>query len=242
MLFDLKGKRRRVVQATYLTLAVLMGGGLVLFGIGGEVQGGLFDAFSGGNDSGNGNPITERRLEEAEKRLQVAPNDQQALKDLTRARFQLAGDDVDPNTGVYKPEARGDLRGASQAWERYLATNPQPPDPSLARVMIQVYGFGLNQPDKAAQAAEIVAEDDPSSATYLALAQYASLAKQKRKAELAGKQAVELAPESQRKRVKQNVEALEAQIAAGAAGAAGGGTSAPTSPLAPGGAPAPGGG
>ena len=34
MLFDLKGKRRRVVQGVYLTLAVLMAGGLVFFGIG----------------------------------------------------------------------------------------------------------------------------------------------------------------------------------------------------------------
>jgi hypothetical protein len=55
MLFDLRGKRRRAVQATYLTLAVLMGGGLVLFGIGGS-GGNIFDAFDcgggGASDSG----------------------------------------------------------------------------------------------------------------------------------------------------------------------------------------------
>ena len=49
MLFDLRGRRRRAVQATYLTLAVLMGGGLVFFGIGGSVSGGLLDAFKSGN-------------------------------------------------------------------------------------------------------------------------------------------------------------------------------------------------
>jgi hypothetical protein len=37
MLFDLRGRRRRVVQVTYLMLALLLGGGLVLFGIGGSV-------------------------------------------------------------------------------------------------------------------------------------------------------------------------------------------------------------
>jgi len=243
MLFDLKGKRRRVVQATYLTLAVLMGGGLVLFGIGGDVQGGLFDAFSDRSDTGNSNPITERRLEDAEKRLRANPNDQQALVDLTRARFQLAGDDVDPDTGVYLPEARPDLEGAAAAWGRYLATNPKPPDPSLARVMTQVYGFGLSQPAKAAQAAEVVAEDDPSAATYLALAQYAYLAGQKRKADLAGKRAIALAPPKQRKRVKQNIEDLEAQVAAQSAGQGGaaGGASSPGG-LLPGGPPASGGG
>ena len=235
MLFDLKGKRRRVVQAIYLTLAVLMGGGLVLFGIGGEVQGGLFDALGGGKgDSGNANPISERRLASAERALKANPNDQPALAELTRARFQLAGDDVDPNTGVYLPEARRDLRGASSAWDRYLATDPKPPDASLARVMLQVYGFGLNQPAKAAQAAEIVAEADPTSATFLSLAQYASLGGQKRKAALAGKRAVALAPDSQRKRVKQNVDALEAASAQG--GAAGAGVQAPGgAPPAPGG-------
>jgi len=248
MLFDLQGKRRRVIQATYLTLAVLMGGGLVLFGIGGDVQGGLFDAFSDRSDTGEGNPISERRLETAEERLRTRPNDPAALAELTRARFQLAGADVDPNTGVYLPEARPDLQAAAGAWERYLATDPEPVDESLARVMIQVYAFGLNQPAKASQAAEIVAEADPSSPTFLSFAQYAALAGQQRKADLAGKRAVALAPPKQRKRVKDNVEALEAQVAAQQAGAGGGGApgaagaGAPGGALAPGAPPAPGGG
>ena len=47
MLFDLRGRgRRRTVQVIYLSLAILMGGGLVLFGIGSSSSGGLFDAFS----------------------------------------------------------------------------------------------------------------------------------------------------------------------------------------------------
>ena len=115
MLFDLKGRRRRVIQATYLTLAVLMGGGLVLFGIGGEVQGGLLDAFTGENSGNQGNPVVERRLKTAEARLKANPNDQQALEDVARSRFQLAGNDVDPNTGLYGKDARRDLEAAAQA-------------------------------------------------------------------------------------------------------------------------------
>ena len=59
MLFDLRGSgRRRVVKIVYVTLAILMGGGLVLFGIGGSgaLSGGLLDAItesSGGTDDGN---------------------------------------------------------------------------------------------------------------------------------------------------------------------------------------------
>ena len=52
MLFDLRGRRRRAVQGTYLVLAMLMGGGLVLFGVGGSVSGGLLDAFK--SDGGGG--------------------------------------------------------------------------------------------------------------------------------------------------------------------------------------------
>ena len=61
MLFDLRGRgRRRTVQVIYLSLAILMGGGLVLFGIGGATSGGLFDAFSGNSGGGNsGNAALE---------------------------------------------------------------------------------------------------------------------------------------------------------------------------------------
>ena len=59
MLFDLRGRRRRAVQATYLTLAVLMGGGLVLFGIGSDVSGGLLDVFKGGSGGSSGNSQLE---------------------------------------------------------------------------------------------------------------------------------------------------------------------------------------
>ena len=43
MLFDLRSRgRRRTVQAVYLGLALLMGGGLVLFGVGaGNGNGGI---------------------------------------------------------------------------------------------------------------------------------------------------------------------------------------------------------
>src|SRR5947209_223915 len=49
MLFDLRSRgRRRTVQAVYLGLAVLMGGGLILFGAGtGSGFRGLLNAFTG---------------------------------------------------------------------------------------------------------------------------------------------------------------------------------------------------
>ena len=114
MLFDLQGRRRRVVQATYLGLAILMGGGLVFFGIGGDVQGGLFDAI--GERGGNAGSITEKTVERAEKRLQANPSDAGALKELIRGHYQLATEDADPNTGAYCEEGRKELQKAAGAW------------------------------------------------------------------------------------------------------------------------------
>jgi hypothetical protein len=221
MLFDLGGRRRRVVQATYLLLAVLMGGGLVLFGIGGDVSGGLFDAFSERRSSSDGSALVEGRIERAEARLQANPKDEAALEELVRARYQLASQNADPDTGAFGRAARGELRAAGRAWERYLALEPEPPDPGLASLMVQAYGEGgLNQPESAVRAAEIVAEARPSAQAFLLLTRYAALAGQTRKADLAGRRAIELAPRDQRRLVREQVAQAKAPPAA-AQGAAG---------------------
>ena len=70
--------------------------------------------------------------------------------------------------------------------------------------MIQVYAPGaLNQAADGAEAAEIVAVADPNPQAYIQLTQYAALAGQDRKADLAGQKAIELAPKKdQRSRSK----------------------------------------
>lgn len=211
MLFDLQGKRRRLVQGTYLMLAVLLGGGLVFFGIGGDVSGGLFDAFSDQRSGGGGNSLIKERIDDAEKRLEKNPRDGEALKEIARAQYQVASQDANEVTGQFSEEGKKDLELAAAAWERYLALEPKEPDDSLAALMIQAYSeVGLNNPEKAAQAAEFVVETRPSAQAYLQLATYAGRAGQTRKADLAGKKAVELAPRGQKKAVEQAVEAAKA--------------------------------
>src|SRR5436190_2102799 len=144
MLFDLKGKRRRAVQGTYLMLAILMGAGLVLFGIGSSTNGGLGDLFSGGGGSNKGNSVVQKKIDAADKQLQVNPRNVVALGAVMRGHYQLATAKADPNTGVFSKDARGDLHPAADAWQRYLATNPPKPDLGLARVMVQAYS-GLAQ-------------------------------------------------------------------------------------------------
>jgi hypothetical protein len=223
MLFDLKGRRRRVVQGTYLMLAVLMGGGLVLFGIGGDVSGGLFDAFSERGGGGGGNSAIQERIDRAEQRVRANPRDEAALKDMIRSNYQLASSEADPNTGRVPNDAKDELRAASAAWERYLALEPKRVEASLAFLMLQAYGpNGLNQPAKGVTAAEVAAEQRPSSSAYVQLTLYASLAGQTRKADLAGQKAIDLAPADERSSVKQQVEQAKA---AGAQAKAQGGNS-----------------
>ena len=237
MLFDLKGKRRRAVQGTYLTLAILMGAGLVLFGIGSSVNGGLGDLFSGGGGSNQGDKVVNDRIETAEKQLKVNPRNTAALAAVIRGHYQLASANADPNTGAFASDARDDLQQAANAWQRYIATEPKKPDIGLARVMVQGYS-GLAQLTSgdqsggaqrywagASDATELIAGAQPNPANYVALVQYATLAGQTSKADLAGKKAVSLAPKSQRKTVQQQVTAAKA---AGASQAGGGGAAAPS--------------
>jgi len=212
MLFDLKGRRRRVVQATYLMLAVLMGGGLVFFGIGGDVSGGLFDAFSerSGNSSNADETFKERR-DQAQERLRINPRDQDALAALARANFQLASSQVPQGTPVFPEDARDELQAAGTAWERYLALKPDPVDPGLATLMLQAFGpAALNQPEKTVRVAEILARQRNTTQAYLILTQAAALAGQSRTADLAGQKAIDLAPRDQRRLVRDQVEQAKA--------------------------------
>ena len=204
MLFDLKGRRRHVVQVTYLLLAILMGGGLVFFGIGGNTSGGLFDAFS--DRSSSGSSLVRDRIEKSEKKLDANPQNKQALKDLVRDWYQLANEEV-TDQSTFTEEGQKRLAEADDAWTRYLAVEKKKPEASLAALMVQVYGpNALNQAADASTAAEIVAEAQPSAQAYLQLTQFAAQAGQKRKAELAGQKAIELAPKKQRSSVKAFVE------------------------------------
>ncbi|MEX1141842.1 MAG: hypothetical protein WD993_11100 [Thermoleophilaceae bacterium] len=212
MLFDLQGKRRRVVQATYLTLAVLMGGGLVLFGVGGEVSGGLLDAFNGGG-GGNGNQIVEDRVERNEERVQARPRAEAPRKELVRDYYALAVGQTEGT--VFSEDAQDELRRASTHWGSYLEIEDGKPDPSLARVALQIYDpAALNQPQQALRAARIVAEEGDDVSSYLLLVQYALQAGDKRTQKLAEQKAVELAPERQRAAVRKQVKRLAAAAVA----------------------------
>jgi tetratricopeptide (TPR) repeat protein len=222
MLFDLRGRgRRRTVQAIYLSLALLMGGGLVFFGIGGATNGGLFDAFGGGGgNSTAADSAFTKRVDSLEARLKANPADAPAWAALAKARFQLAGtgSNFDTTQQTYTDKGRAKLREASAAWQRYLALNPPKPDAAVANSMVLAYGQGgLAQYDKATQAMELVIDARPNvSALYAQLAVLAHGAKQERKSTLAEQKAVELAPQAKRKDLKTQIQVARSQLDQGA--------------------------
>lgn len=214
MLFDLRGRRRRVVQATYLLLAVLLGGGLVLFGIGGDVSGGLFDAFSErGGSGGSNNDAIEERVDRLEKRVAANPNNTAALQELVRDYYGLATTQQESGSTAFPDDAKDELRKAGSAWQRYVAAVEGDPSPATATFALRVYDpAALNRPKEAQEAAAIIAESENDSSSYLQLVGYASLAGDTRTADLATQKAVDLAPKDQKKTVEQQAEQLKKSV------------------------------
>jgi hypothetical protein len=232
MLFDLRGSgRRRVVKIVYLTLAFLMGGGLILFGIGGggALSGGLVDAITESNGGGDGSG----RFVDAERKAAAAaranPQDAALWAALARARFNLAstGDNVDTNTGEYSAAGKAQLQAASRAWEEHLRLAGDKPDSNVASLMVQAYS-ALNEPDKAATAQEVIALDRGSAGAYSTLALLAYQAGQLRKGDLARDKALKLTEPDMREALKGQLDGVRAQAALQAGQSAAAPTPTPT--------------
>ncbi|HWG07831.1 MAG TPA: hypothetical protein VN672_02370 [Solirubrobacteraceae bacterium] len=213
MLFDLRGgHRRRAVKVVYIGLALLIGGGLILFGVGaGTGGGGLLNAAT--ENEGSGGTSFKSQIEKYEKQTKRQPSNVAAWEKLTAAQLHEAGGEgyVNPQTGAPTDKGRELFAQASRSWERYLALNPPKPSLELAKLMLRVYGAeGLNQPAAAVQVLQLVVAAEPKNASYYAaLAEYAYKAKNTRVGDLAMAKAVALAPPTERDRVKKELESVK---------------------------------
>jgi tetratricopeptide (TPR) repeat protein len=219
MLFDLRGRgRRRTVQAIYLSLAILMGGGLVLFGVGGATSGGLLDAFKAESGQTNVSDVFKKRVDAAERAVKLRPADPKAWGDLTRLRYLEAssGNGVDQNQGVFTDTGKANLRQAEVAWDKYVTLTNDNPSDQVATLMVQAFSAaGLNKPDKAVSAMEdVIAKRQPTGPLYVQLAALAYDAGQTRKADLAAKKALSLTPKDSREQIKAQLDAARTQAAA----------------------------
>jgi hypothetical protein len=219
MLFDLRGRgRKNTVRVIYVLLAFLMGGGLVLFGIGGATSGGLVDAITGaGSSGGTGEKRFEARETAALKKLDADPKDQAASIELIRARVSLAGvgDRYDANTDTYTAAGKAQLRKAVEAWNQYQAQNPPQNDDQARVASLMVRAFAsLEDLSGATGAQEVVAEIRDTAGAYSQLAILAYQAGQTRKGDLASKKALAETDKDLRQQLKAQLDQAKSQGAA----------------------------
>jgi tetratricopeptide (TPR) repeat protein len=210
MLFDLKGKRKRLVQVVYLGLAILFGGGLVLFGVGGNVSGGLIDAFKG-TGSANSSAFNDL-VERAERRAAANPREPEVWLDVLRAQFNLASspEGSDAETGQLTDRGQQAIIEVAQAWERYLRLKPKKVDPSAASFAALAYG-ALQDYDKAVDTQALSVKSRPSANAYFQLADFAYRAGQVGTGDRAAKEAVRRTPSDQRNTVRSLIKDTKKQ-------------------------------
>jgi hypothetical protein len=212
MLFDLRSRgRRRTVQAIYLGLAVLMGGGLVLFGVGaGNGLGGILNAFTGNGSGSAQTQVINQAEKDALKQTKLHPTDATAWGSLLQARWTSAGQGSNYNstTATFTASGKKELAAASQAWQRYL-TLTKNPDSNLAILAARSYAAQGNYSGEA-NAWEIETTSAPNEAKgFECLAVSAYAAKQTRKGDLAAAKALSLVPKLSRSQLKTQINAAK---------------------------------
>ena len=213
MLFDLRGKRRRVVQVVYSLLAASFLIGFVFFGIGSGGVGSVADLFGGGS-GGSTSSQFDGQIDAANARLQKDPKDSAALLKLAENEWFKAktGVSQDATTGQVSisDDAHTNLGQSADAWTKYLKFNQGKPDPGVAAEMVQVYAL-LNDANGAAKAQELVAKQTPNQNSYGNLALYLYFGGDISGGDKASKKAQSLAPKLQRKQVAQQLDQIRKQ-------------------------------
>ena len=197
------------MQAVYLGLAIILGGGLVLFGVGaGNGLGGLLNAFTGKGSSSNQTAAVSQQQKAAIKATQVNPASAAAWAALVQARYGTARSSnayVDPNTGQFTAAGKKELTALGQDYQRYKNLVHQP-DPNISILAARAYSaLGDYANQAAAWEIETAASPkEPKGFECLAASAYA--AKQTRKGDLAAARAVSLSPKVSRLTVKQTLQ------------------------------------
>lgn len=226
MLFDLQGKRKRVIQVVYAFLALILAVGLVGLGIGGDAQGGIFDALGIGGGDSTADSQYDSEIEDANATLETDPENTAALLALARYSY-LAGNqevatDEQGNQSI-SDDGLVRFEDSVSAWERYLAAlgKKGKPNPAVASLVLRAYSnlaFTETDPvlvnrtlEGALETSQIVAEANPSPTAWLQVASFAYFTGDTKTAEDAGKQALAEATSTDRKAVEAQLETLEKQ-------------------------------
>lgn len=217
MLFDLRGRgRRRTVRVIYGGLALLIGAGLVFFGVGAGVGGGgLLNSLTG--NEGAGSASFSAQIAKYKKLAGKQPNNVYAWEQLTLAQLHEAGGEAYFVNQALTSKGKELFAQTAQSWSSYIALKPPKPNTQLALQMERVFGEeGLNEPAEAVKVLQIVipakSESPPQyqASLYAALAEYAYKAHNTRIGDLASAKAVALSPSAQRAQLKTQLAAIKA--------------------------------
>ena len=150
MLFDLRGKRKRVVQVIYVLLAVVMAASLIVIGLPGGI------GFGGGGSvvSQDAADLSVERAERLEQTVAEQPNNVNAQGELVRARVAAGNGlvEVDEDSGqqTVGDKAAEQYDIAAQEWQKYLKKTGNKPDQGVSQLVAGML-FQLSQGSTVAQ-------------------------------------------------------------------------------------------
>ena len=185
MVFDLRGRRKRLVQVVYALLAFVMVASL--FFVVGPVN---FDSLLGNSSGASGSSVLNDQAEQIEKQLAKDPKNEQLLARDVRARYSAgnASLQTDPSTGqtAVTQDAIDQYNLAGDAWKRYLAVAGDNADPNVANLAAKALTNTITATTPVAdidsnltaavKAQQVATKAKPSLGSYATLAQLAYFA------------------------------------------------------------------
>jgi hypothetical protein len=221
MLFDLRSPhRRRVIKVVYVFLAVLIGGGLIFFGIGnGSNFGGLLTAAGGGGGgTATGQKQYVKALTTAEKQANASPNNKALWLKVGEAAYALATlPDNYLSTSGFTKAGHVALNEMRTAWNRYLALASANPNSLFAQEVVAAFGSppsGVGDYKTAADAQLVATAAAPNTSNFEELAYYAWLARDYSQGDLAAAKARSIAGKANLSQVDTTLDEMASTAAA----------------------------
>jgi hypothetical protein len=211
-----------MIQVVYGFLAVLIGGGLVLFGVGSGSGGTgvLSQLAQNGGGSASGLKTYVTAVTKTERVAKAAPNSATAWANYATAVYHLAsvGNNYvasGADTG-YTVSGAKELAVLDKAWNHYLSLSPAKPNVTLASEVAAAFGSapGVQEYSIAESAQEVVTESRPKNfEEWTVLAGDAFLAGDASHGKLAEAKALKLAPKTDRTEISTYLAETQAKSA-----------------------------
>jgi hypothetical protein len=217
MLFDTQSpNRRNAVRIIFAFLALLMGGGLVLFGIGTATNGGGILSGLSNNNTSSGSDALASAQKSAAKAAAANPKSIPAAQTLATASATLAlSEAFDQTKGTVIPKKQSLVTQAETAWTNYLALKPATFDPATATQFVQIYAATQDYASAMRAQEARIASHTPNAADYALLAELAIVTSNKSEAATARAKALSLASTaSQRKSINSQLDNIQKQVTA----------------------------